>query len=103
MASRSIKLDGTEISVLKGLGIGGSEIDGETLIGRCNDLDVNELIDTLKSLMDLGYVDGDSEVFYSKDDMAKLNFRVNSGYAKDLRNALNPSGERKTSKRVRRE
>ena len=39
-----IQLDGTEISVIKALGIGGSEIDGETLRERCSDLEKAELV-----------------------------------------------------------
>lgn len=100
---REINLDGTELTVIKALGIGGSEIDGATLMMRCDSLDVAELIDTVKGLMDLGYVDGDSDCFYSKEQLEEAHFRVNSGYAKDLKDALDPRPEPRKSKRVRRE
>ncbi len=103
MASREIQLDGAEISIIKALGLSSSELDGGSLLDRCKDLDVYEVIGTLKALMEMGYVDGDSEAFYSEKELGKVNFRVNSGYAKDLRNAIDPRDEPKTSKRVRRE
>jgi len=98
-----IQLDGAEISVIKALGIGGGEIDGGTLIERCQDLEFAELLDTLKGLMSQGFVDGDSDAFYGKEEMEDIHFRVNSGYAKDIKDALDPRPEPKKSKRVRRE
>jgi hypothetical protein len=100
---REINLDGTEVSVIKALGIGGGEIDGGTLIARCQELEVAELIDTLRGLMMQGYVDADSNAFYSAKEMEDVNFRVNSGYSKDLKEALDPQPGAKKSKRVRRE
>lgn len=101
--ARDIHLDGTEISVIKALGIGGSEIDGEALRERCSDLDTPELVDTLKGLIQQGYVDADNDSFYDAKGMDKLYFRVNSGYAKALKDALDTRPEPKKSKRVRRE
>jgi hypothetical protein len=100
---REIQLDGTEISIIKALGIGGGEIDGETLIERCQDLEIAELIDTVRGLMSLGYVDADSNSFYNKKEMVDINFRVNSGYSKDLKEALDPRPQQRQSKRIRRE
>ena len=101
--TRDIQLDGTEISVIKALGIGGPEIDGETLRARCSDLDTAELVDTLKGLIGQGYVSADNDSFYDAKGMDRLSFRVNSGYAKALKNALDPRPETRKSKRVRRE
>jgi hypothetical protein len=98
-----IQLDGAEISIIKAIGIGGGDIDGTTLIERCDDLEPNELIDTLRGLIDQGYVDADTTAFYSTDEMADMPFRVNSGYAKDLKEALDEKPKPKKSKRVRRE
>lgn len=98
-----IQLDGTEISIVKAIGIGGGEVDGTTLIERCADLDLPEIMDALHSLMDMGYVEADSDVFYNAEEMADIGFRVNSGYAKDLKDALDDRPEPKKSKRVRRE
>lgn len=101
--TNDIQLDGTEISVIKALGIGGSEIDGLTLRERCSELENAELVDTVKGLIMQGYVDADNDSFYDADSMDKLHFRVNSGYAKDLKDALDPRPQPKKSKRVRRE
>ena len=104
MASREINLDGTEISVIKALGFGSSDTLGADLIENCSDLPIAELIDCLQGLMSVGYVTADKSGFYKKADMEKVWFRVNSGYMKDLRDALDPQQEpTKKSKRVRRE
>jgi len=103
MSSREINLDGTEISVVKALGFGSTETSGADLIERCADLPIAELIDSLQGLMNLGYVVADKSGFYKKEDMEQVHFRVNSGYMKDLREALDPRPEVKKSRRVRRE
>ena len=103
MASREINLDGTEISVIKALGFGNSDTLGADLIANCSDLPIAELIDCLQGLMSIGYVTADKSGFYKREDMEKVWFRVNSGYMKDLREALDPRPEQKKSKRVRRE
>ena len=100
---REIQLDGAEISIVKAIGIGGGEIDGGTLIARCEDLDIAELIDAVRGLMMQGFVDADSSSFYNAKEMADINFRVNSGYAKDLKDAVDPKPSEKKSKRVRRD
>ena len=100
---REIQLDGAEISIVKAIGIGGGEIDGGTLITRCEDLDIAELIDVLRGLIMQGFVDADSDAFYNEEEMEDINFRVNSGYSKDLKDALDPQPTGKKSKRVRRE
>ena len=101
--AQDIQLDGAEISIVKAIGIGGGEVDGGTLIERCADLDLAELLDGLHGLIDMGYVEGDSDVFYNAEEMADIKFRVNSGYSKDLKHALDDRPEPKKSKRVRRE
>ena len=103
MASREINLDGTEVSVIKALGFGSSDTLGGDLIERCADLPIAELIDCVQGLMSIGYVTADKSGFYKKEDMEKVWFRVNSGYMKDLRDALDPRPEVKKSRRVRRE
>jgi hypothetical protein len=100
---REIQLDGTEISVVKAIGIGGGEIDGTTLIARCEELDFAELLDAVRGLMMQGFVEADSSSFYNAKEMEAVNFRVNSGYAKDLKDAVDPKPSDKKSKRVRRE
>ncbi len=103
MSSNDLNLDGAEISVLKALGLGGGGITGVDLIKRVQDLGPAELIDTIKGLMAQGFVDADKDGFYSVEDMGPIHFMVNSGYSKDIKDALNPKPEGPKSRRVRRE
>lgn len=100
--ARDINLDGGEILVIKALGLGGGEIDGDTLLGKIPSMDVYELMDVLKNLIMMGYVDSDKASFYDKEEFKGIHFMVNPGYNKALRHALDPEPEVK-SKRVRRE
>ena len=103
MAGRELNLDGAEVSVIKALGVGGSEMIGEDLIERCPGLVGAELLDTLKGLIQMGYVVADKNSFHSMEELKKMHIRVNSGYSKDLKDALDPKPEVRKSKRVRRE
>lgn len=103
MSERELNLDGGEISVLKAIGLSGTEVSGDDLAARCADLTAAELIDTLKGLMSLGYVECDGGSFHDAGGMGNLLFRVNSGYSKDLRESMNPQQAKPKSKRVRRE
>ncbi len=91
--------------MIKALGLSSGEMSGEDLMAKVSsDLLPSELIDTLKSLMAQGYVDCDRSSFYSIEEFKPLFFRVNSGYAKDLREALDPQSQRQQrSRRIRRE
>ncbi len=100
---REIQLDGAEISVIKAVGIGAGDMEGSVLLERCADLEFAELSDTVKGLMSVGYLDGDSDAFHNQEEFEKVHFRVNPGYAKDLKEALDPQPTKKESKRVRRE
>ena len=97
-----INLDGGEISVIKALGVHGTEVSGEELMGKLPGLVPAELIDTLKGLIMVGYVEADRRSIYSEDDLKQAHFNVNSGYSRDLREALDPAPKQK-SRRVRRE
>jgi hypothetical protein len=104
MSRSEIQLDGGEISIIKALGLSSGEMLGEDLIDKVAvDLAPAEVIDTIKGLMSMGYVDADKSGFYSVKDLKGVYFRVNSGYAKDLRDALDPQRDKPKSKRVRRE
>jgi hypothetical protein len=104
MSGREINLDGGEISIIKALGSSSSEMLGGDLIEKVSiDLAPAEVIDTIKGLMAMGYVDADKSSFYSVDDLKPIYFRINSGYAKDLRDAISPQPAQTKSKRVRRE
>ena len=99
---RDINFDGAEITVLKALG-SSMGVSGEVLIDKAAGLDANELLDTLRDLVDLGYVECDVSGLQSLDDLKKANFHINSGYSKAIKQALNPEKDEKPSRRVRRE
>ena len=100
---REIQLDGAETSIIKCLGIGGGDTEGSVLAERCADMEFAELCDALQGLISVGYVDADSDSFHDRAKFERVHFRVNSGYAKDLREALDPTPQPRQSKRVRRE
>jgi len=104
MSGREINLDGGEVSIIKALGMSSSETLGEDLIAKVAiDLAPAEIIDVLKGLISMGYVDADKSGFYSVEDLKPIYFRINSGWSKDLRDALDPRPTQKKSRRVRRE
>lgn len=99
-----IHLDGGEVMVLKAVGFGGTSISGESLIERIKGLEEAELLDTLHGLIMLGYLVSDKQSLHDLDDVKTANFNVNSGYSKELREALDPKlRPQKRSRRVRRE
>jgi len=98
-----INLDGGEISIIKALGLSGSGMNGEQLLEKVGDLEEAELMDTLKGLIVMGYVDSDRNSFHTVEDLKRVEFRVNSGYSKELKEALDPQPQQKKSRRVRRE
>ena len=98
---REIKLDGGEITVLKTLGLSGTQMYGKMLLDRVKDMETAEFIDTLNGLIDLGYVLSNKVNLRMRDDVERAFFRVNSAYAKDLRDALNP-GRRREQEHTRR-
>lgn len=90
--------------VLKAIGFGGSSISGETLVERVKGLEEAELLDTLHGLIMLGYLMADKIAMHTLEDIENTNFHVNSGYSKDLREAIDPRlRPQKRSRRVRRE
>ena len=99
----NINLDGGEISVLKALGLTGTEITGDQLMTRVPDQPAAELIDTIQGLVMMGYVVSDTAAFKKLDDLKNARLHVNSGYARELKEALDPTPERPKSRRVRRE
>jgi hypothetical protein len=100
-----INLDGGEISVLKAIGFGGNSIDGDQLIEKVKDFAEAELLDTLQGLIMLGYLLTDKQSLHCLDDIRHSNFRINSGYSKELRDSIDPrrKDQNKPSRRVRRE
>jgi hypothetical protein len=103
MGRSEIHLDGTETSVIKAIGITGGDIKGDELMALLPDLVEMELVDILKGLITMGYVVADRQAFYDKAGLEITTFHVNSGYSKDLKEAMDPSRNRPKSKRIRRE
>lgn len=105
MARSEIHLDGAEVSIIKALGFGSSDVNGEDLMSRASDLEEAELIDAIKGLITMGYIVADRNSFYDKEGLAGTQFHINSGYSRDLKDALDPraGSDKPKSKRVRRE
>lgn len=91
---RDINLDGGEISILKSIGLGGTPVSGKQLLGRVDEMMPAELIDSLDSLISLGYVLSDKAIIRTPEDVEKSTFRVNQAYARDLKDAIHPSRAR---------
>jgi hypothetical protein len=102
-----INLDGGEKVILKAIGLGGSSVTGKQLVDRVTDMEEMEFVSTLRGLMTMGYVLADKQSFHNYDDVEHAEFHVNSGYARDLKEAMDPRlrRERKENRnrRVRRQ
>ena len=99
---REIKLDGGEISLLKKIGLSGTQVYGKLLLDRIEEMENAEFLDTLTGLIDQGYVLANKVNIRTMEEVEKAFFRVNAAYAKDLRDAVNPSAmrERERAKRA---
>jgi surfactin synthase thioesterase subunit len=99
-----LNLDGGEVAVLKAIGFSGTPLPGEQLIEKVKDFAEAELLDTLQGLIMLGYVLCDKQSLHNMEDVTRSDFRINSGYLRDIRETLDPRRkEQKPSRRVRRE
>ncbi|SRR5579862_843580 len=98
---REISLEGGEVSVLKAIGLGGTHLSGGDLLEKLPELEVAELIDTLQGLMMFGYVVADRQSFREEDDLKRTSFHVNSGYTRELREAIDPTRKKPERRRRR--
>lgn len=98
---RDIHLDGGEISLLKKIGLSGAQVYGKILLDRVEGMETAELLDTLTGLIDQGYVLSNKVNIRLIEDAEKAFFRVNAAYAKDLRDAVNPSAKRERDRAQR--
>jgi len=102
-----INLDGGEKAMIKAIGMGGTAISGKQLIATAVGMEEAEFVSTLKGLLNFGYVLADKQSFHDLKDVENAEFRVNAGYARDLKEALDPRLKRERndqkSRRVRRE
>ncbi len=97
-----INLSGSEITVLKTMGLNGSQVMGEVLLSRVQGLEEAELLDVLQGLMAVGYVLGSKDNIRKVDEMLNVTFRVNSAYMKMLHSALDPRARQMQNKPRRR-
>ena len=95
-----IHLDGGETSIIRALGFSGAQMLGRDLKGRVERMNESALADCLKTLIALGYVTSHPDLDRA-EEIDKVLFAVNSGYAKALREAIEPEPE--PPKRVRRQ
>ena len=100
--SREISLSGGDISVLKALGLNGTETNGKALLDRVGSMESSELIDTLDGLMMFDYVLCDLQALKKREDLEKASFKVNPASVKVLREALMPQRKEREPKRQRR-
>jgi hypothetical protein len=99
-----IQLDGAEVTLLKALGFGGADLAGETLLQRAGNLEFAELADAMEGLVNAGYVISDRDGFKTAAEFERTLFRINSGYSRELKSALDPSRrDQPRNTRVRRE
>ena len=99
---QEIKLSGGEITILKAIGLGGMATHGKMLLERIKEMDEAQFLDDLNGLISLGYVLSDKVNLFKTEDVERASLRVNSSYARDLRDALNPSRRRDQERRRRR-
>jgi hypothetical protein len=86
-----INLDGGEKEILKAIGLGGgSNLTGKMLLERVTGMEQAEFISTLRGLLMMGYILADKQSFNNFDDVEHAEFHVNSGYARDLKEAMDP-------------
>ena len=93
MASE-IKLSGGEITLLKRIGLSGGQMSGRLLVGELESGEVGEFLETLRGLMDQGFVLSNKVNVRLIEDAERAFFRVNPSYAKDLRDAVHPARKR---------
>jgi hypothetical protein len=92
--AREIILDGGEISLLKKIGLSGTQVYGKMLVDRAEGMETQEFLDTLIGLIDQGYVLSNKVNIRLIEEVERAFFRVNAAYAKDLRDAVNPGRKR---------
>jgi hypothetical protein len=97
---REIKLSGSEISLLKTIGLSGAAVPGHLLLDRGRELEPAEFLDTLDGLITMGYVLSSKTNVRTMEDVERGSFRVNPVMTSELRDALSP-GRRRTREQQR--
>ena len=99
---RDINLSGSEIAILKALGLSGSATFGRQLLERVGEIEPDALLDDLHGLLMLGYVLADRASIRTVEEIERASFHVNSNYVRDLQAAINPSQHDEPKRRRRR-
>ena len=98
---REINLSGSEISLLKTMGLSGAPTFGKVLVERIGEMETAEFLDELNGLIQLGYVLSDRANLRTMENVERGVFRVNPSYARDLRDAIQPGRRREQTRRRR--
>ena len=98
---REINLSGTEITLLKTIGLGGTQIYGALLFDKVSDMGEVEMLETLKDMIEMDYVLSSKVNVRTLEDAKTSFFRVSPTNARDLRYAINPSRDREKSRERR--
>jgi|SRR3984957_17023328 hypothetical protein len=99
---REINLSGSEITLLKTLGLSGTPTYGKLLIEKIGEMEAAEFLDELDGLISLGYVLSDKVNVRTMEDVERTLFRVNASYARELKDAIHPGRRREREPRRRR-
>ncbi|HWL53577.1 MAG TPA: hypothetical protein VNQ90_14160 [Chthoniobacteraceae bacterium] len=98
----NIHLDGGETSLIKALGFSGVPMSGTALQTRLSSMSEKTLFETLQTLISVGYVSSSRDLDVP-EEVPRTSFFVNPGYARELKEAIDPSEAPTRSRRVRRE
>ena len=88
--------------MLKALGLGGTSVYGKLFMDRMKEMEPAEFLDTLSGLVMMGYVLSSKVNVVKIEEAERSSFRVNPSYARDLRDAMRPSGRREEERGRRR-
>ena len=92
--ARELHLDGGEITVLKRIGLSGSQVFGKILIDNLEDGEIPMFLETLNGLIEQGYVLSNRVNVRVIEDVQKAFFRVNPAFSVALRDAVSPARRR---------
>jgi hypothetical protein len=98
---QEIKLSGSEITVLKAIGLSGTQVYGRLLLGKISDAEKAEFLETITDLISMGYVVSNKVNIRHIEEVETSFFRVSPAYARDLRQAIKPGGGRDKSRAPR--
>jgi hypothetical protein len=98
----NINLDGGETSLIRTLGFGGAPMMGRDLKLRLQGMGDAEIVEILKTLIAIGYVSANRDID-RVEDLDRASFFVNPGYARELKEALDPRAKEPPTRRMRRQ